>query len=287
MVSGADRRLAPASKAHCLTSQGRHGRSRSGLRWVLAAISFIALFLAIAPIGLGAVGEGLTALDPMNALVIVLMFFINFSIVTARLLILLRSFDQRLPWSDAFRATAVGHVVGLLPFQIVGQLLGRQAMLRQSSVTPAAMTATTLVERLAVLLVSASFGLSGALYLFGVRAPVDFIAALPWFEAACGASATLVFAVRRTAGPDQRRFLMSGVRWQNLVLILAVTGLTAVGQLVVIGTFVIGLHSVAPELDLLSLVAAAEPDPVPWTLGWVTRPWAWPQARVGGVLRVG
>jgi len=30
-----------------------------------------------------------------------------------------------------------------------------------------------------------------------------------------------------------------------------------------------------------------EPDPVPWTLGWVTRPWAWPQARVGGVVRVG
>ena len=33
--------------------------------------------------------------------------------------------------------------------------------------------------------------------------------------------------------------------------------------------------------------APGEPDPVPWTLGWVTRPWAWPQARVGGVVRVG
>ena len=30
-----------------------------------------------------------------------------------------------------------------------------------------------------------------------------------------------------------------------------------------------------------------EPDPVPWRLGWVTRPWAWPQACVGGVVRVG
>ena len=30
-----------------------------------------------------------------------------------------------------------------------------------------------------------------------------------------------------------------------------------------------------------------DPDPVPWSLGWVTRPWAWPQARVGGVVRVG
>jgi len=34
-------------------------------------------------------------------------------------------------------------------------------------------------------------------------------------------------------------------------------------------------------------VPAREPDPVPWTLGWVTLPWAWQQARVGGVVRVG
>jgi len=37
----------------------------------------------------------------------------------------------------------------------------------------------------------------------------------------------------------------------------------------------------------LERASSGEPDPVPWTLGWVTRPWAWPQARVGGVVRVG
>jgi methyl-accepting chemotaxis protein len=47
------------------------------------------------------------------------------------------------------------------------------------------------------------------------------------------------------------------------------------------------IRSVIAEARVAMEAVLTEPDPVPWTHGWVTRPWAWPQARVGGVVGVG
>jgi len=231
--------------------------ARAARRYILAAVSIVALIAVLLAVGLDSALSGLAAVRMSDVAIILALLGANFVLVSVRLLVLLRQFGWPVGWRVAFRATAAGQAAGLFLFQIVGQLVGRQAVLQRSGISPAATTATTVLERIVLLMVAAGFGSLGALHVFGSAALAEILGGIPWLEVTAGGSAALALVLRRTAGPAERHFLSRLFRRGQIGGTLMIAGLTAAGQLLVIASLVVGLRASAPEVDALSLLAAA------------------------------
>ncbi|GIX09775.1 O-antigen ligase family protein [Elioraea sp.] len=254
----AERRAASSNRTGAPAAPHRRPRRIGGARRLLAAAgTFIAILWVLHAVGLDTAWSGFTILRAPDLAVMLGLLAANFALVSARLLVLLRQFGWRVGGWAALRATAAGQAAGLVVFQLVGQVVGRQVVLRASGITPAVTTAATVYERAILFAVAAGFGLAGALHMFGRAAVAELVAGVPWAEAAIAGAGALVLALWSTAGPRERNALRRMVRPGRLAGAFAATALTAIGQALVIASFVVGLRAAAPQTDMLSLVAAA------------------------------
>lgn len=254
----AGRRAASSNRTGAPVAPHRRPRRIGGARRLLAAAgTLIAILWVLHAVGLDTAWSGFTILRAADLAVMLGLLAANFALVSARLLVLLAQFGWRVGGWTALRATAAGQAAGLVVFQLVGQVVGRQVVLRASGITPAVTTAATVYERAILFAVAAGFGLAGALHVFGRAAVAELVAGIPWVEAAVAGAGALVLALGSTAGPRERNALRRMVRPGRLAGAFAVTALTATGQALVVASFVVGLRAAAPQTDMLSLVAAA------------------------------
>ncbi|WP_337875716.1 O-antigen ligase family protein [Elioraea sp.] len=253
-----ERRGASSNRTGAPVAPHRRPRRIGGARRLLAAAgTLIAILWVLHAVGLDTAWSGFTILRAPDLAVMLGLLAANFALVSARLLVLLRQFGWRVGGWAALRATAAGQAADLVVFQLVGQVVGRQVVLRASGITPAVTTAATVYERAILFAVAAGFGLAGALHVFGRAAVAELVAGVPWAEAAIAGAGALVLALWSTAGPRERNALRRMVRPGRLAGAFAATALTAIGQALVIASFVVGLRAAAPQTDMLSLVAAA------------------------------
>lgn len=88
-------------------------------------------------------------------------------LATLRLQWIARDLGYKLTFRDALAGFTYGQVMGVLFFQLAGQLLARSTVLARRQVPPSATIVITGYERLAALVISLLLAIVAAIYLFG------------------------------------------------------------------------------------------------------------------------
>lgn len=226
-------------------------------RGVGVIVTLLCLVWVICTVGLDQAMVGFAAVRPEAVALMVALLAINLSLISLRLWVLLRQFGWTVSGHATLRATIAGQLAGLLVIQLIGQVLGRHAVLQSYGVPPAGTAAATLYERVILFAVAAAVALPGALHLFGRAAVAELLAGLPLTEVVPAAAVGLTLSAWATAGRRERQGLTWLVRHTRAAGVSAIAGLTLAGQALVIAAFVAGLAADARGTGLLPLFGAA------------------------------
>ncbi len=169
---------------------------------------------------------------------------------------ILAHFGFDLPWAPVFKASVLGNLASLVVIPLMGQMVGRQAVLRAAGVTSVENAIIVAYERILVAGVSAGAALLGGLYLLGPEF-FDHIANIPVVEIFL--IVVLVILLNRWMGVatfEQRHF-SALLSWGNLGRILELLGVTIVSLGAMLCSFALLFYVVAPDQDWLTLCAMA------------------------------
>lgn len=181
----------------------------------------------------------------------------NLFLVSFRFWLVLAHFGIALPWKIALRANIAGAVAGLFVIPLFGQIMGRQSVLQSFGVQPVVNASLAAYERALLAFISGVLGTLGGIYLLGQTAIAGFFEQIALAEiviAACGGGALSLWLGRSRFEAKLSLRLLSRV---NLTRVMVIAGLTFVGQLLMLGCFVLGILAVSPGVPIVSLFAAA------------------------------
>lgn len=143
---------------------------------VVCVISVLLLIMAVSMSGAQNVLQRLVSFSPEALACILGLLIANLFQVTFRLWRVLAYFGFPLSWNVAFRASVLGHVAGLAVMSLFGQVLGRQAVLRNYGVLPVVIASLSAYERALLALISGVLAVFGVTFLFGPSVVADFFA---------------------------------------------------------------------------------------------------------------
>ena len=181
----------------------------------------------------------------------------NLFLVSFRFWLVLAHFGIALPWKIALRANIAGAVAGLFVIPLFGQIIGRQSVLQSFGVQPVVNAGLAAYERALLALISGVLGTLGGFYLLGQTAIAGFFEKIAFAEiviSACGGGALSLWLGGSRFETKLSGRLLSRV---NLTRVMVIAGLTLVGQLLILGCFVLGILAVSPGVPIVSLFAAA------------------------------
>lgn len=189
---------------------------------------------------------------------ILLLLSVNLLLVSFRFWRVLAHFGIILPWSVSLRANIAGNVAGLVVIPLFGQIVGRQAVLNSFGIQPVVNAGLAAYERTLLALISGVFGTIGAVYLLGQSAVVGFLGqvAIPEIvTAACGGG---LLSLWLGGGSRFERALSGSILARaNLTRVLHITGLTLIGQFLILSCFVVGISAISQGLPIIAMFAAA------------------------------
>ncbi len=217
----------------------------------------MALAVAVSHVDAGALLRTLGQVRPASIVVIVGCLAFGALGSSFRLKLIAADVGYRITFRDAVAALCLGQVAGALFFQIVGQLIGRGAVLARRGVPAAGTIIVTGYERIAALLVSLALAMAGGCYLFG-RISLDLQAGgAVLVKLAIGGAlvlvATAAAAWGRTAVTRARKVL--GPRAVSGLLVNL--GISLLIQLMTMTAYVAAAISLAPSIGVLEIAAAA------------------------------
>lgn len=186
-----------------------------------------------------------------------LVFLINLFVVSFRFWRILAHFGIPLPWKVASRASISGHVAGLFMISLLGQVMGRQAVLRNFGVQPVVMSALAAYERAILAIVSGTLCGFGAIYLLGHQAIADFMERISLGEIFLVAGGGGLLSLWLGVSHFETKLATQALSWQNFNRIAEVTGITLLGLVLTQLCFVFGILALAPDIDISHLVAAS------------------------------
>jgi len=199
----------------------------------------------------------LATFPPGVLAVLAVLFAVNLLLVSFRFWRIAAHFSIALPWGTALRANLAGNVAGLFFIPIVGQVAGRQALLRGAGVPPLVNTSIAAYEKILLAAASGTLALSGAFLLMEWDSAMHMVSELSLTQVvvagACGYGLSLLLGGDRF----ERGLLRGSLRWRKLLQVGETLGVTLLGQAVMISCFVLGFHAVAPQVALLDLFAAS------------------------------
>ena len=225
-------------------------------RIYLSLISLTLLVLAVWLSGSGDVFARLTDFPVWATASILLLFLINLFVVSFRFWRVLAHFGIALPWKVASRASISGHVAGLFMISLFGQVMGRQAVLRNFGVQPVVMSALAAYERAILAIVSAILCGFAAIYLLEHQAVAEFMERISLGEVFLVAVGSGLLSFWLGSSHFEAKFATQALSWCNLKRIAEVTGITLLGVIVTQLSFVFGIMAVGPSIDFPHLFAA-------------------------------
>lgn len=207
---------------------------------------------------------------------IILLLVGNLFLVSFRFWRVLAHFGVEVPWAVASRASIAGHAAGLLVISLFGQVAGRQAVLSNYGIPAIINSSLSAYERALLAFSSGTLCVLGAVFLLGQPVVMHFFSSIALIEifSAWILAIALAFFIGRTGFEVDA----AGRLWskQNARRVLEVLCITAIGQVLVLCCFAIGIHALVPDVGLPSMLAAASVisffASLPITVnGWGTR----------------
>lgn len=222
---------------------------------VLVSIFLIAFVLSMS--GVENVWRRLISFPHWALSGILLLLVANLFLVSFRFWMILAHFGITVPWKVASHACVAGHAAGLVVISLFGQVMGRQVVMQQFGVQPVVNASLAAYERVLLASVSVVLGVLGGGFLLGYAVIADFFRHLPIAEvigAALGGAALSLWL-----GRSRFEATLSGEAFSrtNFVRVMFIAGLTLIGQLLVLGSFVLGVLAISPNTPFLHALAAA------------------------------
>ena len=222
---------------------------------VLVSVLLIGFVLWVS--GVGSLTHRLGEFPVWGLVCMLALLMANVFLVSYRFWCVLDHFGIELPWKVAFGANISGSVAGLVVFPLFGQMMGRQSVLQRFGVPSVVNASLIAYERLLLALVSGILGTFGGIVLFGGSAVAEFFNKVALVEiglAACGAVAlSLWLGGSRFEKQLSRRTLSQA----NFNRVMTITALTLAGQMLMLGSFVVGSLALNPTLSIGPLFAAS------------------------------
>lgn len=221
----------------------------------LVAVFFLMGGLWLA--GPGSLAERLLNFPMAATLCMLLILSANFLVVVLRYWRTLSHFGISVPWQVAARASIAGHVAGLFVWSIVGQLVGRQAVLGKRGVPVVVSSSIAIYERVVIAFVSGFLCFCGAIWLLGGSIIESISAQVSLLEIFAVGLLAAMLSVRFGRSRFESDLLAKMPSVRNGKRLFEVLMITLLGQLLVLAGFVIGSYALAPYLDISNALAAA------------------------------
>lgn len=229
----------------------------SGRRLSAIVVSLALLTLAFWMSGATNVIQGMSRFSPLTVAGMLLLLLGNLFLVSFRLWRILGHYGIALPWRIASRASISGHVAGLFVMSLFGQVLGRQTVLRHYGVRPVVIASLAAYERGVLAFISALLCLLGAGFLLGKSALGDFLGRLSLAEIVFASLSAVVLSLWFGGSRFESRMAEKLRSWAVFGYLLEISGITLLSQLLVLGSFVVAVLAIQPDIALLPAVAAA------------------------------
>lgn len=177
-------------------------------------------------------------------------------LATLRLQWIAHDLGYKLSFRDAMAGFTYGHVMGVLFFQLAGQLLARSTVLLRRQVPPSATIVITGYERLAALLISLLLATIAAIYLFGAISLDYRQGGSSFIKIALGVVLVLaggaIFVWGELLGRQLPRLTpqMALALFRNALISLGI-------QLFTMTAYVLLAHALAPSISITKLAAAS------------------------------
>jgi len=222
---------------------------------VLVSVFLIAFVLWMS--GVENVWLGLVSFPHWALFGILMLLVANLFLVSFRFWRVLAHFGITVPWKVASQACVAGHAAGLVVISLFGQVMGRQVVMQQFGVQPVVNASLAAYERVLLASVSGVLGVLGGGFLLGYVVIADFFRHLPIAEvvgAALGGAALSLWL-----GRSRFEATLSGKAFSrtNFVRVMFIAGLTLVGQILVLGSFVLGILAISPNTPFLYALSSA------------------------------
>ena len=228
--------------------------------WTAGAAALVSVLFFIAAAHLVDLREIPSALAafPVNALLISALALLLSAVVAGfRLRSIAAHMGHRLTAVESLQAMAAGQIAGSLSIQFFGHIAARTALLRSRGVNMPANIVLASYERLIAFAVSIGLALIGAFVLFGaVDLQLDK-GGKELLHILVGIIAAIVGAALIGWKTDALRIIRDHASWDFVRAVLKSAGYTVVIQLATAVAYVAAAKSVAPQVELLRLLAAS------------------------------
>lgn len=181
----------------------------------------------------------------------------NVIIVSFRLHRLLAHFLCSTGFLRSFQASVAGLVGSLFVFQIVGVVVGRQAVLRRNGITPSLVALATGYERIVMALVAGSLCTVGAIILFGGDHVATVLGRISLVEIVLAIALAIGIKLSISRSRFERGLIASIRDRDSLAKLGEIAGISLSGQLLMLVPYVLGLRAMGADGDDLTLFAAA------------------------------
>ena len=222
---------------------------------IVVALIMLALVLWLS--GADVVVARLAQFPLVSLGLILLLLSANLWLVAFRFWRVLAHFAIRVPWAVASRASLAGHAAGLVMISLFGQVAGRQAVLRDFDVSPVVNASLAGYERALLAIISGTLAFLGGVYLLGRYMVASFFQLIPLLEIVLLVLAGVVFSLWLGRSRFEASLSKRVLTRSNLSRVAWIAALTAAGQALILGSFVLGVLALRPETPLLSAFAAA------------------------------
>lgn len=183
-------------------------------------------------------------------------FFINLFIVAFRFQRLLNFSNCFLNYKTVLKANLQGNFASLFFISFFGQATGRQTVLQQHGVSVVITTSLTAIERTLIFFVSGALAFISGIFL-DFEPISSFTERLLLIEIFSIALLAAFFSLILGRTSFEERIVATILSWQNILRVTELLVITLFSQFFVVGSLVIGAVFLAPDENLLNLIAAA------------------------------
>ena len=166
-------------------------------------------------------------------------------------------FGIHIPFLITVRANIAGYAAGLFFIPLLAQVAGRQAIFRKAGVPPTVNSALVAYERALLTLMSGGLAAVGSLHLLGADVVKQFMGQLAVGQVALAVCSGAALSLCLGRGHFEKNLFRTLLTWKSAANLLQDTFITFAALAAMLSGFVVVFATVAPQIDLTKLLAAA------------------------------